>query len=105
MPWVYLILAGVFEVGWAISLKYTNGFTKFWPSACMIVAAVVSFYCLSAALKNIPVGTTYVIFTGIGTIGTVIFGMFCLGESRDLIKLACMGLIIVGTIGLKFAGE
>ncbi|MDD3012164.1 MAG: multidrug efflux SMR transporter [Candidatus Gastranaerophilales bacterium] len=105
MAWLYLILAGIFEIGWAISLKYTNGFTRFWPSAIMVSTAVISFYCLSAALKTIPVGTTYVIFTGIGAIGTVIFGMMFLGESKDIIRIACIGLIIAGTIGLKFAGE
>jgi len=105
MAWIYLILAGIFEIGWAISLKYTYGFTKFWPSTVMVVTAVISFYCLSAALKTIPVGTTYVIFTGIGAIGTVLFGMLFLGESRDLMRIACISLIILGTIGLKFAGE
>jgi quaternary ammonium compound-resistance protein SugE len=105
MAWLYLILAGIFEIGWAISLKYTNGFTKLWPSVGMVTTAVISFYCLSAALKTIPVGTTYVIFTGIGAIGTVIFGMMFLGESKDLLRIVCIGLIITGTIGLKFAGE
>jgi len=105
MAWLYLILAGIFEIGWAISLKYTNGFTRLWPSTFMVATAVISFYCLSAALKTIPVGTTYVIFTGIGAIGTVIFGMLFLGESKDLLRIACIGLIIIGTIGLKFAGE
>jgi quaternary ammonium compound-resistance protein SugE len=105
MAWLYLVLAGIFEIGWAISLKYTAGFTRFWPSVCMVGTAVVSFYCLSAALKTIPVGTTYVIFTGIGAIGTVAFGILFLGESRDILRIACIGLIIIGTLGLKFAGE
>jgi len=105
MPWVLLILAGVFEVGWAISIKYTEGFTKFWPSAGMILAAVVSFYLLSSALKSIPIGTAYAVFTGIGAVGTLIFGILYLGESKELYKIICISLVIIGTLGLKFSGE
>lgn len=105
MAWFYLILAGIFEIGWALSMKYSYGLTKLWPSIIMIVTATISIYYLAAAMKTIPVGTSYVIFTGIGAIGTVLFGMFYLGESKELIRIACIGLIITGTIGLKFAGE
>jgi len=102
MAWFYLILAGIFEIGWAISIKYTEGFTKIIPSAAMIIAAIVSFYFLSAAMKTLPVGLSYVVFTAIGTIGTVLFGMFVLGESKDIPKILCILLVIIGTVGLKF---
>ena len=105
MAWLYLIVAGVVEIGWAISLKYTEGFTRFWPSVGMLAAAITSFFFLSTALKSIPVGTAYVVFTGIGAAGTVLFGMFFLGESRDILRLGFIMLVIVGTIGLKFAGK
>jgi len=105
MAWLFLIIAGIIEIGWAISLKYTEGFTRFWPSAGMLAAAIVSFFFLSNSLKTIPVGTAYVVFTGIGTIGTVLFGIFFLGESKDILRLSFIALIIIGTVGLKFAGE
>jgi quaternary ammonium compound-resistance protein SugE len=105
MAWVFLIIAGIIEIGWAISLKYTEGFTRFWPSVGMLVAAIASFFFLSTAIKSIPVGTAYVVFTGIGAAGTVLFGIFFLGESRDMLRLGFITLIIIGTIGLKFAGE
>jgi len=105
MAWLYLIVAGVVEIGWAISLKYTEGFTRFWPSVGMLAAAITSFFFLSTALKSIPVGTAYVVFTGIGAAGTVLFGMFFLGESRDILRLGFIMLVNVGTIGLKFAGK
>lgn len=101
MAWMQLILAGIFEIGWAISIKYTEGFTKLLPSVGMIFAAIISFYLLSAALKSIPMGTAYVVFTGIGAIGTVTFGMLFLGESRDISKILCILLVIIGTLGLK----
>lgn len=102
MAWMQLILAGIFEIGWAISIKYTEGFTKLIPSLGMIIVAAISFYFLSAALKSIPIGTAYVVFTGIGAIGTVIFGMMFLGESREISKILCILLVIIGTVGLKF---
>jgi quaternary ammonium compound-resistance protein SugE len=105
MAWLFLIIAGIIEIGWAITLKYTEGFTRFWPSAGMLAAAIASFFFLSNSLKTIPVGTAYVVFTGIGTIGTVLFGIFFLGESKDIWRLGFIGLIIIGTVGLKFAGE
>jgi len=105
MAWLFLIVAGVIEIGWAISLKYTEGFTRFWPSMGMLAAAITSFLFLSTALKSIPVGTAYVVFTGIGAAGTVLFGMFCLGESRDMLRLGFITLVIIGTIGLKFTGK
>jgi quaternary ammonium compound-resistance protein SugE len=105
MAWVFLIIAGIIEIGWAISLKYTEGFTRFWPSVGMLAAAIASFFFLSTAIKSIPVGTAYVVFTGIGAAGTVLFGIFFLGESRDMLRLGFITLIILGTIGLKFAGD
>jgi len=105
MAWLFLITAGIIEIGWAISLKYTEGLTRFWPSVGMLAAAIASFFFLSTALKSVPVGTAYVVFTGIGAAGTVLIGMFFLGESRDILRLGFITLIIVGTIGLKFAGK
>lgn len=103
MAWFMLFVAGLFEVGWAIGLKYTQGFTKFWPSVATIGAMIVSFFLLSQALKTIPVGTGYAVWTGIGAVGTVIMGMMLLGESRDIGRIVCLLLIVVGIIGLKFA--
>jgi quaternary ammonium compound-resistance protein SugE len=105
MAWLSLVIAGIIEIGWAISLKYTEGLTRFWPSVGMLAAAVASFFFLSTSLKSIPVGTAYVVFTGIGAVGTVLFGIFFLGESKDFLRLAFIILIIIGTIGLKFVGE
>lgn len=102
MAWLFLILSGLFEVVWAVSVKYTQGFTKVVPSVIMIIAAVISFYLLSAAQKTIPVGTSYAVFAGIGAVGAAAFGMIWLGESRDVLKLLCISLVIVGIVGLKF---
>lgn len=101
MAWVYLIIAGLLEVVWAIGLKYTDGFTKLWPSVGTICTMVVSFFLLSQALKTLPVGTGYAIWTGIGAVGTVLVGMTLLGESRDVARIVCIMLIIGGIIGLK----
>lgn len=105
MAWLCLILAGILEIGWAISIKYTEGFTRFLPSVGMIIAAVGSFYLLSASLKTIPIGTAYAIFTGIGAIGTVIFGIYCLHEPKDFSRIICIILVITGIIGLKLTGD
>jgi quaternary ammonium compound-resistance protein SugE len=101
MAWVVLFVAGLFEVGWAIGLKHTQGFTKLWPSVATIGLMAVSFLLLSHALKTIPVGTGYTVWTGIGAVGTVIFGMVVLGEPRDISRIICLLLIIAGIIGLK----
>jgi quaternary ammonium compound-resistance protein SugE len=103
LPWLYLLLAGLLEVGWAVGLKYTNGFTRLWPSVGTIAAMIVSFFFLSLALKTIPVGTGYAVWTGIGAVGTAILGMMLLGESRDGWRLLCLALIIAGIVGLKLA--
>ncbi len=101
MKWLLLIIAGLFEVGWAVGLKYSQGFTKIIPSIFTIVGMIASFYFLAAALKNIPLGTAYAIWTGIGTVGTVILGIVLFKEPVDLIRLICIGLIIIGIVGLK----
>jgi quaternary ammonium compound-resistance protein SugE len=101
MKWFFLVVAGGFEVFWAIGLKYSHGFTRLVPSVLTILGMIASFYFLSLALKNLPLGTAYAIWTGIGTIGTVILGIFLFKEPTDLIRLFCIGLIIVGAAGLK----
>lgn len=101
MKWLLLIIAGLFEVGWAVGLKYSQGFTKIIPSIFTIVGMIASFYFLASALKNIPLGTAYAIWTGIGTVGTVILGIALFKEPVDLIRLICIGLIIIGIVGLK----
>lgn len=101
MAWVYLIIAGLLEIGWAIGLKYTDGFTRLWPSVATIIGMLFSFGLLSIALKTIPVGTGYAVWTGIGAAGTAIIGMMFLGEPRDIGRLLCLGLIVAGVLGLK----
>ena len=105
MAWIYLVIAGLLEVGWAIGLKYTEGFSKLWPSVATICAMIASFGLLAAALKTIPVGTGYAVWTGIGAVGTAIIGMAFLGESREVLRLLCIVLIIAGIVGLKFASS
>lgn len=101
MVWFVLVLAGLFEIGWAIGLKYTEGFTRLWPSVGTLAAMAVSVGLLALALKQLPVGTAYAIWTGIGAVGTAIAGMVLLGEAASPARLACIGLIAAGIIGLK----
>jgi quaternary ammonium compound-resistance protein SugE len=101
MAWVYLIIAGALEIGWAMGLKYADGFSKFWPSAWTVAGMILSFVFLSQALKNLPVGTGYAVWTGIGTVGTAILGMALLGEPRDGARVFCIALIVAGIAGLK----
>ncbi|WP_299375204.1 quaternary ammonium compound efflux SMR transporter SugE [uncultured Kiloniella sp.] len=101
MPWVYLILAGIFECGWAIGLKYSEGWTKLVPSLLTIIAMAISFWLLSAAMKTIPVGTAYAVWTGIGTVGVAVLGMMLFGESHDIMRIICLLLIVTGIVGLK----
>ena len=101
MPWVFLIVAGVLEIGWAVGLKYTHGFTRLWPSVFTATAMAGSFVLLASALKTIPVGTAYAIWTGIGAAGTALVGMLWLGESREVSRIVCLVLIVSGVIGLK----
>ena len=102
MAWTYLIIAGLLEVVWAVGLKYTVGFSRLWPSAVTLGAMFASFALLSQALKTIPVGTGYAVWTGIGAAGTAIIGMLFLGESRDVLRIVCLVLIVAGVFGLKF---
>ncbi|BAW79553.1 small multidrug resistance protein [Candidatus Nitrosoglobus terrae] len=101
MAWVNLVIAGLFEISWAIGLKYTEGFTKLWPSIFTISTMSISLYFLSQALKTIPIGTGYAIWTGIGVSGTAILGIILFSESAALSRLSCIALIITGIVGLK----
>lgn len=101
MAWIYLFFAGLFEIGWAIGLKYTNGFTRLVPTALTLASMVISLGLLGIALKSLPVGTAYAVWTGIGTVGTALLGIYLLGEPATAIRLACIALIVAGIIGLK----
>lgn len=101
MAWITLFIAGLFEVGWAIGLKYTHGFTRLWPTVLTVLSMIVSLWLLGLALKTLPVGTAYAIWTGVGTVGTAILGIILFGESTAALRLACIGLIIAGILGLK----
>ncbi len=103
MSWILLVIAGLLEVVWAIGLKYTQGFSRPVTSVATVAAMIGSFVFLAQALKTIPLGTAYAVWTGIGAAGTVIFGIICFGESRDVARLVCISLIIAGVVGLKFA--
>ena len=102
MAWFSLLIAGLFEVGWAIGLKYTDGFSKLWPSVWTIAAMVISLVFLEYALRTLPVGTAYAIWVGIGAVGTAIMGMYLFNESRDIARIVCLLLIVAGVVGLKF---
>ncbi len=101
MAWFYLLIAGLLEIAWAIGLKYTDGFKRPWPSVWTVAAMVASFYFLSQALRTIPVGTGYAVWTGIGAVGTAALGIILFAESAALPRLACIGLIVAGILGLK----
>ncbi|MCW5772438.1 MAG: quaternary ammonium compound efflux SMR transporter SugE [Rhodospirillaceae bacterium] len=101
MAWLYLVVAGLFEVGWAIGLKYTEGFSRLWPSLATVAAMAVSLALLGLALRTLPVGTAYAVWTGIGAVGTAILGMILFGDSAAVARLACIGLIVAGIVGLK----
>lgn len=104
MAWTYLFIAGLFEIGWAIGLKYTEGYTKLVPTVLTIGAMIASVITLGWALKEIPIGTGYAVWTGIGTVGTAVLGIILFAEPATAIRLACIGLIVVGIIGLKMVG-
>ena len=101
MAWIQLVIAGVFEVVWATSLKYTEGFTKLLPSVITIAGMVISFYFLSSAIKTLPMGTAYAIWTGIGALGAVLVGIIVFNEPKDAMRLVFVCFILVGIIGLK----
>ena len=99
--WILLVVAGLFEIVWAVGLKYTDGFTRFWPTAGTVAAMVISIALLGIAMRGLPVGTAYAVWTGIGAVGTVIFGMVLFGDSAAWARLFCVGLILTGIVGLK----
>lgn len=101
MAWIYLLIAGLLEIGWAIGLKYTEGWTRLYPSLITAATMIASFYFLSLAVKNLPMGTAYAVWTGIGTAGAAILGILIFGETRDISKIVCILFIITGIAGLK----
>jgi quaternary ammonium compound-resistance protein SugE len=102
MAWWLILVAGLFEVGWAVGLKYTEGFTRVWPTLGTVGSMVASVVLLGLAMKQLPIGTAYAVWTGIGAVGTAVLGIVLLGESAALGRLVCLGLISVGIVGLKF---
>jgi quaternary ammonium compound-resistance protein SugE len=105
MAWIYLFVAGLFEIGWAVGLKYTEGFTRLGPSVATVGAMIGSFALLARALESIPIGTGYAVWTGIGAAGTAAFGIAFLGEARDVGRLLCIVLIVAGVVGLKLVSS
>ena len=103
MPWVWLIIAGILEVAWVIGLKYADGFTRFWPSVATVLLMLASFWCLAQAVRGLPLGTSYAIWTGIGAVGTAILGIILFKEPATAARVACMALIVGGIVGLKLA--
>ena len=101
MSWIYLFLAGLTEVAWAVGLKQTDGWSRFWPSVITAALMVVSFVFLSLALKTLPLGTAYAVWTGIGAVGTALIGIFFFGEPRDILRVLCIALIVAGVAGLR----
>ncbi|WP_221568047.1 quaternary ammonium compound efflux SMR transporter SugE [Alkalihalobacillus sp. TS-13] len=105
MAWIYLLIAGVFEVVWAIGLKYTEGFSRLVPSIITVIGMIISFYFLSIAIKALPIGTAYAVWTGIGALGTVLLGILLFNEPKDFMRILFLGMILVGIIGLKFTSS
>lgn len=105
MAWIILVIAGLFEIGWAIGLKYTESFTRLWPTIGTILAMIISLWLLGIAMKSIPVGTAYSVWVGVGAVGTVILGIVLLGEPVNLARLISLTLIIAGIIGLKLSAS
>lgn len=103
MSWLILFLAGLFETGWAIGLKYSEGFTRIWPSVWTAISMLISVVLLGFAMKNLPVGTAYAVWVGVGAVGTVILGVYLFGDPVNLPRIISMGLIVAGIIGLKLA--
>ena len=101
MAWIVLFVAGLFEVGWAVGLKYTEGFSRLWPSVGTVALMIVSLGLLGLALRTLPLGTAYAIWTGVGTVGTALLGIMLFHEAADPIRLVCIGLILAGIVGLK----
>ena len=101
MAWLILFIAGLFETVWAVGLKYTEGFTRLWPSVITAAGMVISLYLLSIALKQLPIGTAYAVWTGIGAVGTALIGIFFLGEPKAIARILSILLIVAGIVGLK----
>jgi quaternary ammonium compound-resistance protein SugE len=101
MHWVLLFLAGILEIGWAVGLKYTEGFTRFWPTVATVAAMIASLALLGLAVRGLPLGTAYAVWTGVGTVGTALLGMALLGEPANALRLGCIALIAGGIVGLK----
>jgi quaternary ammonium compound-resistance protein SugE len=104
MAWLALLIAGLFEVSWAIGLKYTHGFTRLWPTVATVTCMALSFVLLAHALKTLPIGTAYAVWTGIGTVGTAILGIILFAEPLEIYRLGCILLIVVGITGLRLLG-
>lgn len=105
MAWVILVLAGLFEVAWAVGLKYTEGFTRLWPTLWTVGAMILSLTLLGLALRSLPLGTAYAVWTGVGTLGTALLGIWLFQEPADAPRLLCIGLILLGIVGLKLVSE
>lgn len=103
MNWFILVVAGLFEIGWAIGLKYTEGFTRLWPTVGTVLSMLISIGLLGVAMKSLPVGTAYAVWVGVGAVGTAVLGIFLLGESANPLRLLSLGLIVAGIVGLKLA--
>ena len=103
MAWVILFVAGLFEIGWAVGLKYTDGFTRLWPTVATAVALLASMSLLGIALRTLPLGTAYAVWTGIGSVGTAVLGIILFREPATAMRLVCIGLIVTGIVGLKLA--
>lgn len=101
MAWIVLLVAGICEVGWAVGLKYSDGFTRLWPSVATVVLALVSLFLLAVALRSLPLGTAYAVWTGIGTVGTAVIGITVFEEPATAARLACIVMIVAGIAGLK----
>lgn len=105
MAWLLLIVAGLFEIGWATGLKYTEGFTRFWPTLWTGISMIISVWLLALALKTIPIGTGYAVWTGVGAAGTAVAGMVLFGESREVVRIASILVIVGGIVGLKLSSS
>jgi quaternary ammonium compound-resistance protein SugE len=105
MAWALLLIAGLLEVGWAVGLKYTQGFTRLWPSVLTILAMVASMYLLALAARTLPIGTAYAVWVGIGAVGTAVLGIILFEEPRQIARVLCLGLIIAGVLGLRLVDQ
>ena len=105
MAWTYLFIAGLFEIGWAVGMKYTHGFSRLWPTVAVLVSMILSVYFLSIAIKSIPVGTAYAVWTGIGIVGTTILGIILFNETVSVLRVLFISLILISVVGLKVITE